>query len=119
MGLESGWGGAWRDADGMKDGLAGWLAVAGAGGAGRGPCPAQPQRACRRPPPQRPLPLQRLPGCPAPQEAHIAKLRAGLDTGGDASLQNALDLAVDSLRSIPPYGSRWGKAGRGSWRRGT
>lgn len=42
------------------------------------------------------------------QEAHIAKLRGNLDTGGDASLQNALDLAVGSLSSIPPYGHRWG-----------
>ncbi len=41
------------------------------------------------------------------QEAHIAKLRSNLDTGGDASLQNALDLAVGSLSSIPPYGHRW------------
>ena len=40
------------------------------------------------------------------QDAHIAKLRQALDTGGDASLQNALDLAVDSLKSIPPYGHR-------------
>lgn len=41
------------------------------------------------------------------QEAHIAKLRQNLDTGGDASLQNALDLCVDALKSIPPYGHRW------------
>ena len=40
------------------------------------------------------------------QETHDAKLRQALDTGGDASLQNALDLAVDSLKSIPPYGHR-------------
>jgi hypothetical protein len=40
------------------------------------------------------------------QETHVAKLRQALDTGGDASLQNALDLAVDSLKSIPSYGHR-------------
>lgn len=40
-------------------------------------------------------------------EAHLAKLRGGdLEAGGDASLQNAIDLAVGSLRSIPPYGHR-------------
>eukprot|EP00887_Chlorella_sp_A99_P003194 scaffold9.g3194.t1 len=39
-------------------------------------------------------------------EVHIAKLRSNLDTGGDASLQNALDLTVASLRTIPPYGHR-------------
>jgi transcription initiation factor TFIIH subunit 2 len=37
---------------------------------------------------------------------HIARLRASLDTGGDASLQNGLDLAVASLKSVPPYGHR-------------
>lgn len=40
------------------------------------------------------------------QEAHIAKLQGALDTGGDASLQNAMNLAIESLRSIPPYGHR-------------
>jgi transcription initiation factor TFIIH subunit 2 len=40
------------------------------------------------------------------QETHIERLRASLDTGGDASLQNGLDLALVSLRSIPPYGHR-------------
>lgn len=40
------------------------------------------------------------------QEAHIAKLRSSLDAEGDASLQNALTLCVDSLKSIPPYGHR-------------
>lgn len=39
-------------------------------------------------------------------ESHIQKLRQNLDTGGDASLQNALDLAIDSLSTIPPYGNR-------------
>jgi transcription initiation factor TFIIH subunit 2 len=33
-------------------------------------------------------------------------LRRSLDTAGDASLQNGLDLAVSSLASIPPYGHR-------------
>ncbi|KFM22709.1 General transcription factor IIH subunit 2 [Auxenochlorella protothecoides] len=39
-------------------------------------------------------------------EAHIARLKSSLDTGGDASLQNALDLAVGGLRSVPPYAQR-------------
>ncbi|KAK9828063.1 hypothetical protein WJX81_007161 [Elliptochloris bilobata] len=39
-------------------------------------------------------------------EAHIAKLRAALDCGGDASLMNALETATDALKSIPPYGHR-------------
>jgi transcription initiation factor TFIIH subunit 2 len=49
---------------------------------------------------------ERLSELSSSPEAHIAKLRANLDTGGDASLQNALDLAVGSLSSIPPYGHR-------------
>ena len=40
------------------------------------------------------------------QEAHIAKLKDALDAGGDASLQNGLDLAVASLKTVPPYGHR-------------
>ena len=40
------------------------------------------------------------------QEAHISKLKEGLDAGGDASLQNGLDLAVAALKSVPPYGHR-------------
>ncbi len=48
-----------------------------------------------------------MPGsCAVDQEAHIAKLRMNLDAGGDASLQNGLDMAVASLKSIPPYGHR-------------
>jgi Ssl1-like len=39
------------------------------------------------------------------QEAHIARLR-NMDASGDASLQNGLDAAVATLRSIPPYGHR-------------
>eukprot|EP00884_Botryococcus_braunii_P004550 jgi/Botrbrau1/14096/Bobra.182_3s0041.1 len=40
-------------------------------------------------------------------EAHIAKLREALsEPSGDASLQNALDLVVASLSSVPPYGHR-------------
>ncbi|PSC68451.1 general transcription factor IIH subunit 2 [Micractinium conductrix] len=49
---------------------------------------------------------ERLTELSSSPEAHVARLRANLDTGGDASLQNALDLAVDSLKSIPPYGHR-------------
>lgn len=41
----------------------------------------------------------------------MARLRRNLDTGGDASLQNGLDLCVDQLKSIPPYGHRWGGGG--------
>ena len=40
------------------------------------------------------------------QEAHIAKLQGAMDAGGDASLQNAMNVAVESLKSIPPYGHR-------------
>lgn len=40
------------------------------------------------------------------QEAHISKLKEGVDAGGDASLQNGLDLAVSALKSVPPYGHR-------------
>jgi len=44
--------------------------------------------------------------CTCLQEAHISKLKEGLDAGGDASLQNGLDLAVSALKSVPPYGHR-------------
>lgn len=37
---------------------------------------------------------------------HIAALRASLTTSGDASLQNALDLAAAALGSVPPYAQR-------------
>ena len=40
------------------------------------------------------------------QEAHIARLQGSLDASGDASLQNAMNLAIESLKSIPPYGHR-------------
>ena len=40
------------------------------------------------------------------QEAHITRLRSNPETGGDASLQNALDLSVSTMRGIPPYGHR-------------
>ena len=36
----------------------------------------------------------------------MAKLAGGQDFGGPASLQNALDMAVNSLKSVPPYGHR-------------
>ena len=39
-------------------------------------------------------------------EMHIEKLRSNLDTGGTASIGNALDVAVDVLKNIPPYGHR-------------
>jgi transcription initiation factor TFIIH subunit 2 len=39
-------------------------------------------------------------------EAHVAALRASLDTSGDASLQNALDLSTAALSAAPPYGHR-------------
>ncbi|CAK0742284.1 hypothetical protein CVIRNUC_001385 [Coccomyxa viridis] len=47
--------------------------------------------------------LTELAGSP---EAHIAKLQGAMDAGGDASLQNAMNVALDSLKSIPPYGHR-------------
>lgn len=40
------------------------------------------------------------------QEMHIEKLKSSLDTGGDASIANALDVCVDCLKNIPPYGHR-------------
>ena len=40
------------------------------------------------------------------QEAHVARLQGSLTAGGDASLQNAMNLATESLKSIPPYGHR-------------
>ena len=40
------------------------------------------------------------------QETHVSKLKANLDSTGDASLQNAIQLAVDSLTTVPPYGHR-------------
>ncbi|KAL3701137.1 hypothetical protein R1sor_019159 [Riccia sorocarpa] len=39
-------------------------------------------------------------------EAHIRALRANLECSGDASIQNALDLARGYLSSIPTYGHR-------------
>lgn len=39
-------------------------------------------------------------------ELHKAALRKGLDAGGDVSLQNGLDMAVEDLNAVPPYGSR-------------
>ncbi|KAK9805068.1 hypothetical protein WJX73_010881 [Symbiochloris irregularis] len=49
---------------------------------------------------------ERLTDLSGSPEAHIAKLRSSLDAEGDASLQNALTLCVDSLKTIPPYGHR-------------
>lgn len=40
------------------------------------------------------------------QEMHIERIRQNLDTGGAASLQNGVDVAVRSLQRIPPYGHR-------------
>lgn len=39
-------------------------------------------------------------------EAHIEKLRASLDTGGAASIGNALEMCTSVLKHIPPYGHR-------------
>ena len=39
-------------------------------------------------------------------EAHVAKVKANLDSGGSASLQNALEVATESLKHVPPYGHR-------------
>lgn len=44
--------------------------------------------------------------CHDEQETHIAKLKANLDAAGDASLQNSVQLAVDALQTVPPYGHR-------------
>jgi transcription initiation factor TFIIH subunit 2 len=49
---------------------------------------------------------ERLTELSSSPEVHIQKLKSNLDTGGAASLQNGLDLAVESLRRIPPYGHR-------------
>jgi transcription initiation factor TFIIH subunit 2 len=49
---------------------------------------------------------ERLTELSSSPEVHIQKLKNSLDTGGSASLQNGLDLAVESLRRIPPYGHR-------------
>jgi transcription initiation factor TFIIH subunit 2 len=42
----------------------------------------------------------------ASPEQHIQAMRQCTEQGGDFSLQNALDLARDTLSEIPPYGSR-------------
>lgn len=39
-------------------------------------------------------------------EMHVARLKGALDTSGSASLQNGIDLAIESLKGIPPYGYR-------------
>ncbi|KAH7620949.1 putative General transcription factor IIH subunit 2 [Nannochloris sp. 'desiccata'] len=49
---------------------------------------------------------ERLTELSSSPEVHIQKLKNNLDTGGAASLQNGFDLAVESLRRIPPYGHR-------------
>ncbi|EIE24534.1 transcription factor TFIIH, 44 kDa subunit, partial [Coccomyxa subellipsoidea C-169] len=49
---------------------------------------------------------QRLTDMAGSPEAHISKLQGNLDASGDASLQNAMDMAAESLKSIPPYGHR-------------
>ena len=36
----------------------------------------------------------------------MAKLKAQLDAEGSVSLQNALTLCMDALKSVPPYGHR-------------
>jgi len=49
---------------------------------------------------------ERLTELSSSPEVHIQKLKNTLDTAGAASLQNGFDLAVESLRRIPPYGHR-------------
>lgn len=39
-------------------------------------------------------------------EMHVEKLRENLDTGGAASVGNALEVCTDVLKHIPPYGHR-------------
>ncbi|KAI8470897.1 MAG: Ssl1-like-domain-containing protein [Monoraphidium minutum] len=47
--------------------------------------------------------LTELSGSP---EAQIAQLGAAMVTGGEFSLQNALELCAEALRPVPPYGHR-------------
>ena len=49
---------------------------------------------------------ERLTELSSSPEMHIEKLKQSLDTSGAASLQNGLDLAIESLKHIPPYGYR-------------
>lgn len=39
-------------------------------------------------------------------ELHIEKLKANIDTSGDASLQNGLETALETLSGVPPYGHK-------------
>lgn len=48
--------------------------------------------------------LTEVSGSPEAQAAQLSA--AALATGGDASLQNALEACLDALRSAPPYGAR-------------
>ncbi|KXZ56829.1 hypothetical protein GPECTOR_1g748 [Gonium pectorale] len=52
--------------------------------------------------------VDRLTDLSGSPEAQVARLEAGKlgAAAGDASLQNALDLSVSLLRSLPPYGHR-------------
>lgn len=49
---------------------------------------------------------ERLTELSSSPEMHIEKLKQSLDSMGAASIQNGLDLAVESLGRIPPYGYR-------------
>ena len=44
----------------------------------------------------------------------MAKLKAQLDPEGSVSLQNALTLCMDALKSVPPYGHREVHTGHGA-----
>ena len=37
---------------------------------------------------------------------HVARVRGGLESGGAASLQNVLEVALGTLKHVPPYGNR-------------
>lgn len=47
--------------------------------------------------------LTELSGSP---DAQAAQLSAAMAAGGEASLQNALEVCLDALRAAPPYGTR-------------
>ncbi|WIA12536.1 hypothetical protein OEZ85_006197 [Tetradesmus obliquus] len=50
------------------------------------------------------LRLTELSGSPEAQVAQLAQY--GMDTGGDCSLQNALELGLEMMAGVPPYGAR-------------
>jgi len=49
---------------------------------------------------------EKITGLGGAPEAHVAALAASLECAGAASLQNALDLALATLKPVPPYALR-------------